>query len=142
MHYILYCPTASNELSENKLIQLHRNAQTSNREKNITGLLLNHKQRFIQFIEGNKSDLALVFDKIKQSRLHHQIKVLDSGTCTDRMFPSWSMAYDNLDNTDKGNMLKKAQFEDLFHRSNIVSSPLAVKLKLWTHSQSLFNIGV
>ncbi len=113
-----------------------------NAKNGITGLLLHHNQRFIQFIEGAKPDIVALFERIKKDSLHKEVNVLASGTYPFRMFPSWDMAYDNLDEKGQDVYLKRRRFEKLFHSSDFSCFPIRAKLKFWRHSQEILDLSL
>ena len=67
-----------------------------NRTHNITGCLLSYNNEFVQYLEGEKSSVERLFNKIEQDWRHQDIVVLVSGHINDREFEDWSMAYENF----------------------------------------------
>jgi hypothetical protein len=67
------------------------------REKNkrlaITGILLLIQGKFVQYIEGQSTEIDNVYDSIKRDSRHNELILLDSGALETRQFKDWSMAY-------------------------------------------------
>ena len=67
------------------------------REKNkrlaITGILLLIQGKFVQYIEGNSTEIDRVYSRIKKDSRHNELILLDSGKLESRQFKDWSMAY-------------------------------------------------
>ena len=64
-----------------------------NRQHGIAGLLLHHKGRILQVLEGPKDDIEELFKKISRDQRHHSIELLYSGQCREAVFDDWSMGY-------------------------------------------------
>ena len=80
-------------------------ATATNKENNITGCLVCQDNNFFQFLEGPKSNVLLVYEKIKKDPRHYDLEVLTRKVNSHRFFPNWSMALlsdkDALDHTFK-----------------------------------------
>ena len=67
------------------------------REKNkrlaITGILLLIQGKFVQYIEGQSTEIDNVYESIKKDSRHNELILLDSGVLDTRQFKDWSMAY-------------------------------------------------
>lgn len=67
------------------------------REKNkrlaITGILLLIQGKFVQYIEGQATEIDKVYESIKKDSRHNELILLDSGEIESRQFKDWSMAY-------------------------------------------------
>jgi hypothetical protein len=72
-------------------------SRRNNKEYNITGCLIYHKDTFIQILEGEKKDVKKIFKKIIHDFRHQEIALLWEGTCKERAFSAWNMAYHSLE---------------------------------------------
>lgn len=98
MYRLMYMSTANKDFSTNELESLLKNAKKSNENKNITGLLVVKGRTFLQCLEGEKSDVLNLFNKIKDDSRHRDvIELLEEETNT-RYFPNWSMGFKNIKN--------------------------------------------
>ena len=52
--------------------------------------------RFIQALEGEESDVAALYEIIKQDNRHRQVTLLHSGPIIDRSFATWTMGFRSL----------------------------------------------
>lgn len=64
----------------------------NNRRDDITGLLVAHDGRFLQVLEGARSDLERLIGRVAQDPRHTDIEMLTLGPASARRFPAWSMA--------------------------------------------------
>ena len=60
-------------------------------------MLLYKGGNFMQVLEGEKEDLRALYAKIGRDPRHKGLIVILEGTLVTRQFPSWSMAFRNLD---------------------------------------------
>lgn len=98
MYRLMYMSTANKDFSTNELESLLKNAKKSNENKNITGLLVVKGRTFLQCLEGEKSDVLNLFNKIKDDSRHRDvIELLEEETNT-RYFSNWSMGFKNIKN--------------------------------------------
>lgn len=66
---------------------------TKNNEKNsITGCLVCQDGSFFQLLEGNKSKVLEIFNKIKEDNRHYDVIELTKKVNTKRIFPKWNLA--------------------------------------------------
>lgn len=77
--------------------------QRNNPARNITGVLLHAESRFIQYIEGSRSELLKLYELIKQDDRHTNISQRDFTEIESRVFPSWQMGYLDLSSDIKFN---------------------------------------
>lgn len=90
------------------------------REKNkrlaVTGILLLIQGKFVQYIEGQASEIDKVYEKIKVDTRHDELVLLDSGKIEKRQFKDWSMAYKKVGDDEIKDILghSKLNLDDLF----------------------------
>ena len=93
---IVYVSTATAPLALDELKALERVASRNNAELGITGLLTYCDGKFMQFLEGEQSDVEEIFAKIVGDGRHHSIDVLRQGMIPCRQFTGWSMRYADI----------------------------------------------
>lgn len=91
LYCIVYQSEATVFMSTQKLESIIEQAIPRNKELNITGVLLSDGHLFIQYLEGPKKSLQLVYELILQSASHTKIKVLVDQPIKKREFPKWFM---------------------------------------------------
>jgi acylphosphatase len=90
---ILYLSSARPELTEDELLKILYESQQRNSERGITGLLLHSDGNIIQVIEGEKTAVESLFEKIERDTRHHQIMVLSRKFVEQRDFPEYKMGF-------------------------------------------------
>ena len=90
---LIYISAAAPDFDENELPKLLEVARKNNSELNITGMLLYHKQSFIQVLTGRQADVEQLFRKIERDSRHTDTRVLFRGAVSQRSFEDWSMGF-------------------------------------------------
>lgn len=104
------------------------------REKNkrlaITGILLLIQGKFVQYIEGQASEIDKVYEKIKVDTRHNELVLLDSGEIEKRQFKDWSMAYKKVGDDEIKDILghSKLNLDDLFLKPTLEKTHPVLKV--------------
>ena len=96
MYRIVYVSTATSPLELDELKAIERVANRNNAELGVTGLLTYCDSKFMQFLEGEQSDVEEIFAKIVGDGRHHSIDVLRQGMIPKRQFVGWQMKYADI----------------------------------------------
>ena len=94
---LAYASRSSSDLQNADLEAILVDASAQNRIADVTGVLLYDGTSFLQYLEGPDEGVASVFDRIKRSSRHADIRVLFSGEVSERYFWNWSMACQHAD---------------------------------------------
>lgn len=90
-YQLIYVSGATQPFSAAELRALANASALSNQHLGITGLLLYHEQRFMQFLEGDIFNVGGKFESIRNDPRHHGVYVLRRRFVVRRQFPDWSM---------------------------------------------------
>lgn len=93
MYQLNYHSVSNPGLNSNDLDNILEKAIAVNSQKNITGCLIYHNNRFVQILEGEKKDVLQVYKKIKTDTRHQTVTLLWENPIDKRYFPEWNMAY-------------------------------------------------
>lgn len=72
---------------------IFRASITNNRRNGITGCLAQPDGHFVQVIEGLKTQVDLLMERIKADPRHEQVTLLGQWTVEGRLFNGWAMAH-------------------------------------------------
>jgi hypothetical protein len=97
MFYIIYVSDAKEPFSNTELVELLIKSRASNTKLNISGMLLYKDGSFMQFLEGEESEVRKLLTVIDKDPRHQNIKVLEEGISSKREFGEWAMGFKNLD---------------------------------------------
>lgn len=97
--YVSYMSHQSRVMSDEDINKLLFQIREKNKRLAITGLLLLIQGKFVQYIEGPKSEIKNVYESIKMDPRHNELLLLDSGEIEERQFQDWSMAYKKINDS-------------------------------------------
>ncbi len=90
---LIYVSTASAEFKLSSFDEIMFTAQERNAANGITGVLYFSPKYFMQYLEGEQTDVEATFARIAKDHRHTDILVVDKQPITFRQFGEWSMAY-------------------------------------------------
>ena len=100
LYQIVYLSTATEPFSKGQLMELLEGSVRRNTRAGITGLLLYQSGAFMQALEGEKTVLVELFERISHDPRHHRIIRLIQGPINERNFPNSAMAFRDLDSPE------------------------------------------
>lgn len=89
---LIYASTYNDDSSPNieNILEKSRKNNTANK---ISGVLYFSDNFFMQYLEGDATNIEVTFDKILKDKRHSEIKVMLEREIPERLFGKWSMAY-------------------------------------------------
>ncbi len=93
MHYLIYVSSAVKLLNNHELLSLLEQSRKNNLTYNITGMLLYIDGNFMQCLEGEKDDVAIIYDKICHDSRHSDLIQIVFEPLAKRNFANWSMGF-------------------------------------------------
>lgn len=96
IYSLCYISTKRSDLLNSEINSIVEYSKKWNRENNITGILIEYKNHFIQHIEGDAIVIYELFEKIKLDSRHENALLLKYSPIEKRLFNNWSMAHRNL----------------------------------------------
>jgi hypothetical protein len=144
MHYIIYVSQAKKPMDAAALESLLSVSRAWNSSQGLTGMLIYRYSEdadngyFIQMLEGAKTDVRAIFEKIRRDKRHHTVLTLSEGEIDARMFSEWAMGFKNVDDALFAGLpgharIGEASFEPAaFQHSNVE----ALKLLKFFHDAS------
>ena len=93
---LVYASAATYEFSSLELEGLLFKARSNNQSRNISGVLLQKENSFLQVLEGEPEAVRELFTKISADPRHSRVKILAKSMRDARVFADWSMGFVNL----------------------------------------------
>ena len=93
---IIYSSQAAPGLGLAQQRAILERARRSNEKLGITGILLYCEGRFVQAIEGERSDVSALFQRTSADRRHLQVTLLEVSDEEERLFGEWEMKFVSL----------------------------------------------
>lgn len=110
MYHLIYFSTGTKHFSEMELSELLKQSRKNNQKNNVTGILLLVEGCFLQILEGEKSTIKTLYNKVKKDTRHNNILKISEGTTQERVFKAWSMGFKNIPFVE---YKKQVGFEDI-----------------------------
>ncbi|WP_425667412.1 BLUF domain-containing protein [Vibrio tubiashii] len=93
LNKLIYVSTVSDAFSLSSVDEILVAAQRNNGEKGITGILYYNHKYCMQYLEGDKQEVELIYKRILEDNRHYNVLLLDKSALDERRFGCWSMAY-------------------------------------------------
>jgi hypothetical protein len=103
---LVYASRAIASTDQEQLHAILRHSQPYNRTAGITGALCLADGMFMQLLEGGRSAVNALFQRISQDARHTEVALLHYEEITERRFASWSMAQVNVARLNPALLLK------------------------------------
>jgi hypothetical protein len=97
---LMYRSLARDAPSAEALHTLLRQCRERNAREGLTGFLVLHQGRFVQWLEGPEAGLQRVWASIERDPRHHQVELLQRARDTHRLFAGWQMRLGMVDTAD------------------------------------------
>jgi hypothetical protein len=124
MYFMTYVSSATTQFSNDELVDLLDISRRNNELSNITGMLLYKEGNFLQVLEGEKSAVKALFEKVSRDPRHKGVLVLLEGEIDQRDFPDWSMGFKNLTALELDDVKGYNEFLNLsFQDEELISNP-------------------
>ena len=88
---LIYSSQLKANTKPNELAHIHNAALSYNPKKGITGTLVFGDDRFIQYIEGSRTEVNHLFRMIGSDPRHEEITLIDFSEIVEREFDDWHM---------------------------------------------------
>jgi hypothetical protein len=97
---LLYVSSAKHLFSRTDLNGILAISRKNNAALGVSGILLYKGGNLMQLLEGEERAVVDLYAKIGQDPRHHDLTMIWDGVEDERQFPSWSMAFRDLDSSD------------------------------------------
>lgn len=130
LKFVSYMSNQAQILTSQDIEDLLFQIREKNKRLAITGILLLIQGKFIQYIEGQASEIDKVYEKIKIDTRHNELVLLDSGEIEKRQFKDWSMAYKKVGDDEIKDILghSKLNLDDLFLKPTLEKTHPVLKV--------------
>ena len=88
---LIYSSQFKEDTKPNELANIHNAALSHNSKNGITGTLVFGDDKFIQYIEGERTQVNHLFRIIGADPRHEQVNILDFSEIAEREFDTWHM---------------------------------------------------
>lgn len=125
---LMYASRAADSVNQNELVAILKKSKANNAETGVTGVLCFSAGIFLQVLEGGRSPVSALYNRIANDPRHHDVVLLSYEEVDERRFAGWSMGRANLSRLNPALVMKYSETSLL--------DPYAVSGKM---SMALFN---
>ena len=126
---ITYISSFVEQMLDEELEELARQAASKNAEHDITGVLMAKGGVFFQIIEGPEENIDKLFSTIMKDSRHEKIITLSVQVGDlKRLFPNWHMKEINLDTTTSERLQPVRAMIDAVHAQSVIIENLTEAL--------------
>lgn len=97
MRSLVYASRALHSFDSKELLELLTDARARNHDHGVTGMLVYAASSFLQLIEGDDDQVEVIWDRIRLDPRHSDLRVLNDGPASVRLFGEWSMGFEHPD---------------------------------------------
>ncbi|MEO7852969.1 MAG: BLUF domain-containing protein [Rubrivivax sp.] len=123
---LLYASRAVEPIATEALMAILRQSKANNPKHGITGVLCCSHDMFLQVLEGGRSAVNRLYNRIAADPRHKEVELLNYSEIHERRFAGWSMGQVNLTRLNPGMLLKYSASASLDPFS--VSGEVSMKL--------------
>ena len=125
---LMYVSRAAYEVSQTDLAAILKKSKASNLKLGVTGVLCLSDGLFLQVLEGGRSTVSALYNRIATDPRHCDVELLSFEEVSERRFAGWSMGHANLSRLNPALVMKYSETAQL--------NPYAVSGQM---SMALFN---
>lgn len=135
---LLYASEELEPFDDDELTALLEQSRAANARREITGMLLYRKGRFVQVLEGPEEHVRALVESIRADPRHTGMRVLLEERVRERRFADWTMGYQALaESVEPAPSGFRDTFDDLDTQDDdSVTLRAARELSLWFRVRS------
>lgn len=103
---LIYTSKVAPSVKNDDLDDIMEKATSSNRENDVSGILVYSHKSFLQVLEGGRAEINTLYNKIVQDERHSEVTLLEYTEITERSFQDWDMKLFLETNINKTSNLK------------------------------------
>lgn len=96
LYKIMYISSATTEMSAEELQSLLTKCRAKNAFFDITGYMIHHEGKIIQWLEGKRSSVEYIYNTIRMDTRHENIVELCMSPIGKRVFSDWQMGFQDI----------------------------------------------
>lgn len=99
IHFLVYVSRPAPGMGAEQFRDIATHAAQANRSRGITGYLILLDGASLQYLEGKKSVIHALFERICQDKRHTDVSLMAEGPMDDRLFMDWHMGFHRMDDS-------------------------------------------
>ena len=110
---LMYASRATESVDQDDLIAILKKSKQHNPALGVTGVLCFSAGIFLQVLEGGRSHVSALYNRIAQDKRHREVVLLGYEEVSERCFAGWSMGQVNLSRLNPALLLKYSETAEL-----------------------------
>ena len=106
---LMYASRAAEPVKPETLNAILKKSTSHNPSVGVTGVLCFSGDIFLQVLEGGRSQVSALYNRIAQDRRHRDVVLLGYEEIAERRFAGWAMGQANLHRLNPGVLLKYSE---------------------------------
>ena len=106
---LMYASRAVDSVNQNELVTILRQSTANNPGVGVTGVLCFAAGIFLQVLEGGRTQVSALYNKIARDPRHHDVVLLSFEEVDERSFAGWSMGRANLSRLNPALVMKYSE---------------------------------
>jgi hypothetical protein len=106
---LMYASRAVDSVDQDELIAILKKSKVNNPGIGVTGVLCFSGGIFLQVLEGGRSAVSRLYNRIAADPRHHEVVLLSYEEIGERRFAGWSMGQVNLNRLNPGLLMKYSE---------------------------------
>lgn len=103
---LMYASRATGPMGHESLAQLLKQARANNAAAGVTGVLCASGGVFLQVLEGGRTAVNALYNRIARDERHREVTLLSYGEIDERSFAGWFMGHVDLSRLNPAVLLK------------------------------------
>jgi hypothetical protein len=110
---LMYASRAADSVNQDELAAILKKSKANNPALGVTGVLCFSGGIFLQLLEGGRSSVSALYNRIANDPRHHDVVLLSYEEISERGFAGWSMGQVNLNRLNPALLLKYSERAEL-----------------------------
>ena len=106
---LMYASRATDKINSEALNAILRKSTANNPATGVTGVLCFSGSIFLQVLEGGRSQVSALYNKISRDPRHHEVVLLSYEEIGERSFAGWAMGQVNMGRLNPALLLKYSE---------------------------------
>ena len=106
---LMYASRATEALNQESLSAILRKSMANNPGVGVTGVLCSSGSIFLQVLEGGRSQVSALYNRITRDPRHHDVVLLSYDEISERSFAGWAMGQVNMGRLNPALLLKYSE---------------------------------
>ena len=106
---LMYASRATEALNQESLSAILRKSMVNNPGVGVTGVLCSSGSIFLQVLEGGRSQVSALYNRITRDPRHHDVVLLSYDEISERSFAGWAMGQVNMGRLNPALLLKYSE---------------------------------